>query len=156
MDRDRVLPRRVLGIAGFVVVAVIAGVALWHGRATINDRERGKTEATDRCISVVRDDVRETFVAAGNAPDASSRLADAAEFTGTRTRTASIGDEARSMLRNEGHSPESVAVNWAVNGTLSIPGYAESGNSYGPKNTFDCSAVVLDDGSVVVTDRRIN
>lgn len=149
-------PRRVLQVVGLVIFAVIAVIALWHGRSTIQERERGKAEAIDRCISAIRSDVGETFIAAGNTPDSSSQLAESAEFIDTKATTAPMGDEVRAMLHSAGYSVESAEVNWAVAGDLSIPGYAASGARYGPKNTFDCRAVVFKDGSVVVTEQRIN
>ncbi|MFW0783531.1 hypothetical protein AAFP35_03345 [Gordonia sp. CPCC 206044] len=148
--------RRALWIAVAAVVVVIAGVSLWHGRSTVHDREQGKSEATDRCTTAIRADIQDAFVTAGNTSDESTHLADAAEFADVRTRTTSISDDAKTLLRNAGHALTSVDVNWDVRGDVSIPGFARSGARYGPKNTFDCNAAVLDDGTVVLTDRRIN
>ncbi|MBD1320630.1 hypothetical protein [Gordonia hankookensis] len=154
MSRVRVPGRSPLWIVGAVVVVVVIVVLVLHGRSTLEDREQRKTESTAKCLDVIRADVRDRLAEAGSGTAASQSAA--AGFSDVTTRTTSVGRDDESALRDAGRERSSVATEWAVRGSVSVPGDLPGAARLGPTNTFVCNAVVLTDDSVLVTHRTIN
>ncbi|MFW0793378.1 hypothetical protein AAFP30_06160 [Gordonia sp. CPCC 205515] len=140
-----------------VVAIVLVGFVIWRGNQSVAEQDRGKAAATARCIAALRDDMRTTFeTKGGNSVADSEKLAEAAQFTEVKVKSAELTDEQRQMVQNQGNSVDSIDRAWRISGALVIPGFARSGATYGPNNTFACRTVVFKDGSATVIQRQIN
>ncbi|MGV9711622.1 hypothetical protein ACWDTI_13270 [Gordonia sp. NPDC003424] len=139
------------------LVVLLAGFLIWNGHGKVIEQQQGKADTTTRCVAVLRDDVRTTFeMKGGNSVADSEKLADEAQFTGIRTRNATLTDEQRRAIRDAGHSIESIDRAYRITGSISIPGFARSGPTYGPNNTFTCETAVFTDNEVMVLEHTIN
>lgn len=146
-----------LSISIGVVLVVILGFIIWRGNAAVTEQDRGKATAAERCTAALRDDIRTTFeTKGGNSVADSEKLADAAQFTDVKTKSSDLTDEQRLIVVSQGHDIASMDRAWRISGAVVIPGFARSGATYGPNNTFGCRAVVFKDGSVTVVQRQVN